>query len=60
MTELDQEPSMEELSKAIDMLATRKSPGADRNARSYHEWQGSPLELLLKLLIKCWEEGVVP
>jgi hypothetical protein len=29
MTGLDQEPSMEELSKTIEMLSSGKSPGVD-------------------------------
>ena len=61
MDELDSEPLVEELSKAIDSLALGKAPGND----------GIPLDLIkhckptLRLplhdvLYQCWQEGAVP
>ena len=61
MEELDTEPTLEELSKAIDSLASGKAPGSD----------GIPLDLLKHckttllhslhvLLCQCWQEGAVP
>ena len=52
MDELDSEPSVEELSKAIDSLASGKAPGND----------GIPRDLLPlhEVLCQCWQEGAVP
>ena len=61
MEELDTEPTLEELSRAIDSLAAGKAPGSD----------GIPPDLLKPckitllhslhvLLCQCWQEGAVP
>lgn len=61
LTELDLEPSIDELSKAIDMLPSGKSPGMDGiPAEVIKSGKAGLLEPLHKLLIQCWEEGAVP
>jgi hypothetical protein len=52
---------MEELSKAIYMLLSGKSPGADGMPTGVVKSGKAGLpEPLHKLLTKCWEECVVP
>ena len=56
MDDLDNEPTVEELSKAITAMAPWKAPGSD----------GIPVDLLClspllhDILVKCWREGMVP
>jgi len=62
MEELDAPPSVDELRKAIDSLASGKAPGNDgippevvkagKNTALLHH--------LHELLLQCWEEGTVP
>ena len=61
MPQLDEVPSIEELSKAIDRLPSEKALGKDcipaeviKNGRS------SLLVPLHKILTQCWNEGSVP
>ena len=58
MDELDSEPLVEELSKAIDSLASGKAPGRDS------PWLDQTLKLgkttsLHEVLCQCWQEGAV-
>ena len=39
MEELDTKPTLEELSKTIDNLASGKAPGSNRVLPSQHHWQ---------------------
>ena len=61
MEELDEVPTMEELSKAIDALPNDKAPGSD-NIPPEAIKCGKPalLQPLYELLCLCWEEGAVP
>ena len=61
MEELDTPPTEEELSKAINSLASGKSPGSDSNlAEVLKSGKSAPLEPLQILLCRCWEEGYIP
>ena len=61
MEELDTEPSLEELSKAIDSLASGKAPGSDRIPPDLlKHCKTTLLHCLLVLLCQCWQEGAVP
>ena len=61
MIELDNVPTKEELSKAIDALALRKAPGQDNIPSDVIKCgKASLLDPLLNLLNLCWEEGEVP
>lgn len=61
MSELDIQPTTEELAKAIDKLSSGKAPGKDGiPAEIIKCGKPSLLEPLHKLLCKCWEEGEVP
>jgi hypothetical protein len=61
MSELDIQPTTEELAKAIDKLSLGKAPGKDGiPAEIIKCGKTSLLEPLHKLLCKCWEEGEVP
>ena len=59
--EIDETPSLEELSQAIDSLPTGKAPGLDviptEVVRSAKE---QLLEYLHALVCQCWEEGDYP
>ncbi|KAL8578631.1 hypothetical protein ACOMHN_007089 [Nucella lapillus] len=60
--ELDDPPTFEELSKAIDSLARSKAPGIDGIPPKVIKAgkQTSLLEHLHNLLLQCWEDGTVP
>ena len=61
LEELHSEPTLEELSTAIDVLASAKAPGEDGIPPEVIKC-GKPalLEPLHKLLCLCWREGKVP
>jgi hypothetical protein len=60
VTELDLELSVEELSKAIDILSSGKAPGVDGiPAEIIRSGKAGLLKPLQKLLTKCREEGAV-
>ena len=60
LEELDSEPNLEELRKAIDALASGKTPGEGGISPEVIKY-GKPalLEPLHKLLCLCWREGRV-
>ena len=61
LEELDSEPTMEEIGKAIDALACGRAPGEDSIPPEIIKC-GKPalLEPLHELLCLCWSEGKVP
>ena len=60
MEELDTEPTVEELSKAIDSLAAGKAPGSDGIPPDLVKRCKTTLLLPLhKVLCQCWQEGAV-
>ena len=61
MDELDSEPSVEDLSKAIDSLASGKAPGNDGIPPELIKYCKTTLLLPLhEVLCQCWQEGAVP
>ncbi|XP_076061610.1 uncharacterized protein LOC143037357 [Oratosquilla oratoria] len=61
MEELDVEPAVDELSKAISSLATGKAPGKDSILPDLiKHCKISLLQHLHKVLCQCWREGAVP
>ena len=61
MEELDVEPTVEELSKAIDSLASGKAPGNDSIPPDLiKKCKTTLLYPLHELLSQCWKEGEVP
>ena len=61
MVELDSQPTMEELSKAINRLSCGKAPGSDGIPSEVLK-SGKPalLQPLHDLLCHCWEQGYIP
>lgn len=61
MTDLDVEPSQEELSKAIDSLACGKAPGIDGiPPELIKHCKSTLLDPLHEVLCQCWSEGSLP
>ena len=61
MDDLDNEPTVEELSKAITAMAPWKAPGSDGiPADLLQQCKSCLLPLLHDILVKCWREGKVP
>ena len=61
MEELDTEPTVEELSKAIDGLASGKAPGSDGILLDLiKHCKTALLHSLHVVLCQCWQEGAVP
>ena len=61
MDELDSEPSVEDLSKAINSLASGKAPGNDGIPPELIKHCKTTLLLPLhEVLCQCWQEGAVP
>ena len=61
MENLDNEPTVEELSKAIDKLSAGKAPGPDGIPPDLiKEFKSSLLNPPHKVLCLCWKEGTVP
>ena len=59
MDELDSEPLVEELSKAIDSLASCKAPGNDGISPGLI-CKTTLLLQLHEVIFQCWHEGYVP
>ncbi|XP_063595337.1 uncharacterized protein LOC134772300 [Penaeus indicus] len=61
LEELDTEPTIEDLSKAIDSLASEKAPGSDGIPPDLIKHCKTTLLLPLhEVLCQCWKEGAVP
>jgi len=61
MEEADSEPTVEELSKGIDSLASGKAPGSDRIPPDLLKYcKTSLLHPLHEVLCQCWRKGAVP
>ena len=61
MAELDRLPEMEELRLAISALTVGKAPGEDSISAELLRAGGEPLlDRLYDILMRCWNEGVVP
>ena len=59
--ELDAEPTIDELSKAIDSLAAGKAPGSDSIPPDLNKHcKTTLLHPLHEVLCQCWREGAVP
>ena len=60
MEELDAKPTMDELSKVIDSLATGKAPGSNSIPPDLiKHCKTTLLHPLHKVLCQCWREGAV-
>ena len=61
MNDLDNEPTVEELSKAITAMSPWKAPGSDGiPADLLQHCKSWLLPLLHDILVKCWREDMVP
>lgn len=61
INELDAEPTLDELSKAIDSLAAGKAPGSDGIPPDLiKHCKTALLRPLHEVLCQCWKEGAVP
>ena len=61
MEELDEKPTLEELSKAIDCLSCGKAPGKDGiPPEVLKHGKATVLQPLHDLLCLCWEQGHIP
>ena len=64
MDDLGTEPTIEELSKNITEMASRKAPGITKSdgipADLFRQCKSCLLPLLHGMLVKCWREGKVP
>ena len=61
MEELDTEPTLEELRKAIDSLASGKAPGSNGISPDLiKHCKNALLHSLHVLFCQCWQEGAVP
>ena len=61
LEELDTEPTMDELSKAIDSLAAGKAPGSNSIPPDLiKHCKTTLLQSLHAVLCQCWREGAVP
>ena len=61
MEELDEKPTLEELSKAIDCLSCGKAPGKDGiPPEVLKHGKAAVLQPLHVLLCLCWEQGHIP
>ena len=61
MGEVDNEPTTDELSKAINSLASRKAPGSDGvPPELIKHCKTTLLQPLHEVLCECWKERAVP
>ena len=61
LEELDREPTIDELSEALDFLASDKAPGKDGiPAVELKCHKQTLITELNKILCLCWSEGEVP
>ena len=61
MDDLDSEPTIEELSKAITEMASWKAPGSDGiPVDLLRQCKSCLLPVLHDILVKCWREGKLP
>ena len=61
MTELDADPTLEDVSKAIDALSCGKAPGNDGiSPEIIKHGKDKLLVPLYQLLLQCWKEKAVP
>ena len=60
MEDLDSEPTIECLSKAITQMAYWKAPGSDGiPADLFRQWKSCLLPFVHDILVKLWREGNV-